>query len=527
MRAFDLASQLPWAMTEPALRTVLEIAAREGEGAEAVATRLGRPLDNARQVTVRDGVAVIPVLGPIFRRANLFTEVSGATSVEVLARDIATALASADVRALVLEIDSPGGEAAGINELAQMLFAARGRKPLVAYADGLAASAAYWLASACDEIVCDATAGLGSVGVVMAVPDPAKRTAREVEIVASRSPNKRPDVGTERGRAQLQALVDATADVFIAAVARNRGLAEATIVDDWGGGAVLIGQAAVTAGMADRLGSFEGVVTELVSGTWRRPGAPAPGADDGRRAGGPADSGMARGGGTMATLKERVMAWWLDDRQAPAEPAGAGARDAGAFSSSADPGVAAVPGGGTGVVAATEGAPATRSMETGVLAPDPEMERLPPDPEMERLRAEVARLKAERVEREAAAFAEGAVGAGKAYPAERGLLAGLFARALLDDEAGAATLALGDGQSGGRAAALRALIGTRPGHGLTEEQLDPRQEATAEALGNRATTPAAGQAAPLGAAKVEELLGATTLGQAILAERRAAKASGK
>ena len=85
MSSWDLAAGAVWAMTPTALETVLEVASRCGEGPEAVSARLGRPLKNTRAVTVRDGVAVVPVVGPLFRRANLLTQVSGATSVEVLA----------------------------------------------------------------------------------------------------------------------------------------------------------------------------------------------------------------------------------------------------------------------------------------------------------------------------------------------------------------------------------------------------------------------------------------------------------
>jgi hypothetical protein len=66
-------------MRPEAVETLLEVAAREGASPEAVAARLGRPLENTRAVTMREGVAVAPVIGPIFRRANLLTQVSGAT----------------------------------------------------------------------------------------------------------------------------------------------------------------------------------------------------------------------------------------------------------------------------------------------------------------------------------------------------------------------------------------------------------------------------------------------------------------
>src|ERR1044072_2358791 len=169
---------------------------------EAVAAKIGRPLDNSRTVTVRDGVAVIPVSGPIFRYANLFTEICGATSIEVLATDFQQSLDDRSVKAIVREINSPGGEVDGTSELAQHIFAARGVKPVTAYVSNLGASAAYWLASACDEVVCNDTASLGSIGVVGTVC--VHKDKHHIEFVSSQSPNKRRNLETESGRAQIQ-----------------------------------------------------------------------------------------------------------------------------------------------------------------------------------------------------------------------------------------------------------------------------------------------------------------------------------
>jgi ClpP class serine protease len=164
---------------------------------------------------MRGDVAVIPVCGPIFRRANMLSEVSGATSIQVLAQDFNAALANDDVKSIVLEIDSPGGEVTGVSEFAEMVFAARGTKPIVAYVGGDGCSAAYWIASACEHIVVADTAIVGSIGVVRAIPNPGAGTASAIEIVSSQSPNKRPDVKTSKGRAVFQAEVDALADVFV------------------------------------------------------------------------------------------------------------------------------------------------------------------------------------------------------------------------------------------------------------------------------------------------------------------------
>jgi signal peptide peptidase SppA len=256
-RALALAASIPWAISQEWLTAILQIANREGDGPEAVAARLGRPLDNTRKVAMRDGVAVVPVVGPVFRRANLFSEVSGATSTEVLALDLTRALEDPAVEAIVLDIDSPGGEASGIHELAEMIASARGQKPLVAYVGGTGASAAYWIAAAADEVVLDRTARVGSIGVVMALPNPDAKSAGEIEIVSSQSPRKRPDVRTESGRAVVQSTVDAMAQVFVETVARYRDTTVEKVLSDFGAGGVLVGEAAVEAGMADRLGSLE------------------------------------------------------------------------------------------------------------------------------------------------------------------------------------------------------------------------------------------------------------------------------
>lgn len=266
MRIWNRMAGEPWAVTETALQTILDIANRENDSPEAVAARLGRELRNTHTVVERDGVAVIPVVGPLFRYANLFTQISGATSYEILAQDLNVALEDPAIKAIVLDIDSPGGEVNGVSELAGMIYQARGRKPIVAYASGDAASGAYWIASAADRIVVSETSALGSIGVVgMYRRKDTQGASGAVEIVSSQSPNKRLDPGTEEGRTKLQTRIDAMAQVFITTVARNRNISPAVVMDNFGSGDVLIGAASVAVGMADRIGSLERLIAELAN----------------------------------------------------------------------------------------------------------------------------------------------------------------------------------------------------------------------------------------------------------------------
>lgn len=259
MSAIDLVAQQPWAIQAEALETIIRISRREGDSPEAVAAKLGRPLQNTQITTIRDDVAVVPITGPIFRYANLFTEISGATSLEILARDFNAAIADPAVKSIALVIDSPGGQVSGIAEMAHMIHTAR--KPVVAYVDGTAASAAYWLAAAAATIVVSKTALLGSIGAVLGVNTRARDGI--VEIVSSQSPRKRPDVQTSEGRAQLQAQIDALAQVFIEDVADYRGVGVETVLADFGQGDIRMGVEAVAAGMADRVSTLEDVIAGL------------------------------------------------------------------------------------------------------------------------------------------------------------------------------------------------------------------------------------------------------------------------
>lgn len=264
MKAWQWATGEPWAMTQSVLQTLLTIADRSSnESLEAIEARLGQPLDNTQKASVRDGVAIIPVVGPCFRYANLLTRVSGATSYGVLAQDMTTALDDSRIHHLILTIDSPGGEVNGCAELAQLIHEAKQQKPILAYVSGDAASGAYWMASACTEIVASPTSGLGSIGVVGVYRRAAEDDGNVLEIVSSQSPHKRLNPDDDQDRLRLQTRIDALADVFIQAVANYRGIDPETVITDYGGGDLWIGQQAVDQGLADRLGTFESLLAEI------------------------------------------------------------------------------------------------------------------------------------------------------------------------------------------------------------------------------------------------------------------------
>ncbi|BAM87677.1 hypothetical protein S58_16690 [Bradyrhizobium oligotrophicum S58] len=268
---FDAALTANWAIDEGALRQMMDIAAREDRlDPQMLEAYRAQELARAERATVRDGVAIVDVTGPLFKRANLMTTFCGATAYETVRRDLQTAMDNASVRAILLNIHSPGGEAAGVAELASAIHDIRGRKPIVAYAGDQAASAALWTAVAADEFFVGPTASVGSLGVVAGYRDTsgqdAARGVKTYEFVSSQSPYKRVDLNTKEGRDRVQARVDSMAAVFVETVANYRGKSVDHVLEHFGQGDVLIGQAAVAAGMADGIATFEQVLASLARG---------------------------------------------------------------------------------------------------------------------------------------------------------------------------------------------------------------------------------------------------------------------
>lgn len=258
-RLLHAIEETPWLSTPSALRMVLDVANRETD-VEAVAAKLGRPLDNSRTVEMRGSVAVIPVTGTIVRYSSFFTEICGGVSTEVLARDLNAALNDDSVKSIVFNIDSPGGEASGIAELSEMIVQARDKKTVVAYVDDMAASAGYWLASAASEIYASKTAMVGSIGVVFTLRE---KTGSGIEIVSNVSPRKRPDLSTVEGKSQIQGWADKLGEIFVDSVAVNRGVSSDTVLQKFGQGDMLVGREALDAGMVDSITTFEALIAKL------------------------------------------------------------------------------------------------------------------------------------------------------------------------------------------------------------------------------------------------------------------------
>lgn len=270
----------PWLVHPPVMDVIVEVLGRRVAGERFTEDEIASRLASGRSTGPRTAggrrggaIAQLPVYGVIAHRAALFAETSSqGTSVQALASAFRTAMADPDVVGILLDVDSPGGQMSGVPELADEIRAARGEKPIVAISNTLMASAAYWLASAADEIVVTPSSLTGSVGVVMGHQDESAALEREgVKVTLVHAGEHKVETYpqtplSDDARAHMQSLVDDAYAMFLGAVSKGRGVSTADVRANFGGGRVLSPKAAVKAGMADRVDTYEGTVSRIAAG---------------------------------------------------------------------------------------------------------------------------------------------------------------------------------------------------------------------------------------------------------------------
>ena len=216
----------------------------------------------SRAPVLQDAVALISISG---RMQKMESSLALSTSTVEVRRQIRAAAANPDIGSIVLLIDSPGGTVAGTKDLADDVAAAAARKPIVAYLEDMAASAAYWVASQCTEIRANATALVGSIGTYGVVYDMSAKAAIEgvkVHVVRAGAFKGAGVGGTEvtpEQLAEFQREIDALNEYFVDGVAAGRKLDKAR-VQALADGRVWIGQEAISAGLIDGVSTIDEAV---------------------------------------------------------------------------------------------------------------------------------------------------------------------------------------------------------------------------------------------------------------------------
>ena len=270
----------PWALMPERLSAVTAVIARWSGDARAsdevmhsvAADRNAR--DARRQSSVSNsggGIAVLPLYGIVTQRGNMVDDVSGpgTASTQQFSNLLRAALQDETVSQILIDIDSPGGSVYGVAELADEIVNARAQKPVVAIANSLAASAAYWIGCSASEFYVTPGGEVGSIGVWQAHQDYSKAMDEAGVKTTLISAGKFKVEGNpyapldEEAQGFMQSRVDDYYAAFTKAVAKGRGVPISQVRDGMGQGRVLGADAALASSMVDGIATFNDVVKKM------------------------------------------------------------------------------------------------------------------------------------------------------------------------------------------------------------------------------------------------------------------------
>ena len=261
----------PWAVLPEKMAVISELLALRAAGRDLteaeVRARIGeRPAPRAKS---GGAVAVVSLVGVMHPRVNMLQDMSGGTSCEMCAWMMRGAMEDPNVSAIVLDVDSPGGAVSGVEELAAVVRETAQKKPVIAVANTMAASAAYWVASQASELVVSPSSEVGSIGVFMAHEDLSQALEAVGVKVTLVQAGRDKTLGnmfeplSDEARAYIQERVDAPYAAFVAGVAKGRGKSAADVRAHFGQGRLVQARDAVRLGMADRVQTMDEVLERL------------------------------------------------------------------------------------------------------------------------------------------------------------------------------------------------------------------------------------------------------------------------
>lgn len=265
----------PWAIQPERLAAIADVLARRAAGEKLDATEIRARVGDAKGAPQQGaGVAVLPLYGIIGHRMNQVQDISGpgGTSTEQFGAWFDAALNDPAIGAIVIDVDSPGGSVGGVPELAAKIAGARGIKPVVAIANGLAASAAYWIASAAEEFWVTPSGDVGSIGVYTMHQDLSAAYAGAGVVNTLISAGKHKVEGNpyapldDEARAAIQERVDEIYGEFVKAVAAHRGVDASDVQGGFGEGRVVGAVRAKRLGMVDKIGTMDTLLGRLGAG---------------------------------------------------------------------------------------------------------------------------------------------------------------------------------------------------------------------------------------------------------------------
>lgn len=263
----------PWAVLPEMMPVIAGILARHIAGADSSAEIAAALVNRKNLPQPRAGsVAIIPVYGVIAPRMNIFSAYSGGTTFQTLTSQLREAMANADVKTIVFDIDSPGGSVAGGPEFAAEVMRARAKKPIIGQIQYTGASAAYQLAAACTEVVAAPSACSGSIGVYWMHDNLSEAFAQLgikrtfISAGEGKVDGNETEALSERAAARRQATVDSMYSQFVATVVqgRGKGMTPERVRSEWKA-FVYESADALTLGLIDAIATLDETITRVLS----------------------------------------------------------------------------------------------------------------------------------------------------------------------------------------------------------------------------------------------------------------------
>lgn len=221
---------------------------------------------DATSAYITDDIAVIPIIGTLTKRAYGLSAMSGVRTMGNIRADIQEAIDNPNISGIVLDIDSPGGTVDGTKELADFIAIAKQTKPIIAYANGCAASAAYWIAANCSSILGYDTTQVGSIGVVVEHTDYSK-AAEEAGVKKTfiyrgkyKATGNSFEPLNDDSKARIQARVDTFYGMFVDAICEARSLDKETAIETIATGETFIAAEALKLGLIDSIGDLTSAI---------------------------------------------------------------------------------------------------------------------------------------------------------------------------------------------------------------------------------------------------------------------------
>lgn len=271
-----IATGLPWAIMPDRMESIIEVLDLRINGMKfdrnEIEARIKKiEANDGGDFSIVGGTAIIPITGVIAPKMDMMVDISGGCSCDNVAKMVVNAQNNDAVDSILFDIDSPGGNVAGVPELFRHIMSFRGQKRMIAIANNLAASAAIFIASAADEIVVTPSGEVGSIGVLTVHTEFAeadKEAGIKHTIIKAgefKAEANTVEPLTDAAKDHIQGQIDVFFNTFVLSVAEGRNVSVAKVKSDFGKGRTMLAEEALAAGLVDRIATRAEVLGQLES----------------------------------------------------------------------------------------------------------------------------------------------------------------------------------------------------------------------------------------------------------------------